>query len=241
MTEYELSVTEIVRRLYLIYLHDFQSHRRFVPLFACLISWPAWKITSLGLFWPAWLHKAPPNPAACPQLIFLVATLFTAPPTDYGKGMLEGVGGLLGLTGDWIEPWAASTPRFCSYGTLVTLLSVSPPTQCLCFAWHHHFTSSVSCLLIKHPTHSTSVVVTSRFTPPTEHQSASLPISWSSLFCSVPLHICTLSFQSMTCPEDEKAAMLMMRKPEEQMKENIGIVSLAFALGGLVDWLLWLL
>lgn len=27
-------------------------------------------------------QKAPPNPAACTQLIFLVATLLTAPPTD---------------------------------------------------------------------------------------------------------------------------------------------------------------
>ncbi len=75
--------------------------------------------------------------------------------------------------------------------TLVLVLCLlSPPTQSLCYAWHHHFTSSVSCLLIKHPTHSTSVVVTSRpiqhnhFTPPTEHQSASFPMSWSSLFSS---------------------------------------------------------
>lgn len=83
--------------LYSIRLHAIQSC---AP--ACLISWPAWKITSLGLFWPAWPPKAPPNPAACPQLIFLVATLLTAPPTDYVREEKEE------REDCWGSPWAAS-------------------------------------------------------------------------------------------------------------------------------------
>lgn len=92
---------------------------------ACFISWPAWKITSLGLFWPACFHKAPPNPAACPQLIFLVATLLTAPPTDSGRRMSGGREAeerLLWLSGNWIEPQSASTLCFSARGDLSHLV-----------------------------------------------------------------------------------------------------------------------
>lgn len=78
--------TGIVSPHYLIYLHALLS-LSCTP--ACLISWPAWKITSLALFRLAWVQKDPPNPAACSQLIFLVATLLTAPPTDSVRRVLE--------------------------------------------------------------------------------------------------------------------------------------------------------
>lgn len=57
----------------------------------------AW--ASSGLLGPP---KAPPNPAACPQLIFLVATLLTAPPTDYVREEKEE------REDCWGSPWAAS-------------------------------------------------------------------------------------------------------------------------------------
>lgn len=130
------------------------SEPQYIRSPVCLISWPAWKITSLGLFWPAWLHKAPPNPAACPQLIFLLATLLTAPPTDYARGMSEERRIAL------VEPWSASSPE----GLQSPCFWYKHPPS----AWHRPFTS---CVLIKQPTRqlrSSLPVQFSDFTPPTE-------------------------------------------------------------------------
>lgn len=172
--------------LYLSYLHALLSHHRVAPPFAWFHSLLERSQAWLSSF-STWPPKAPPNPA-CPQLIFLAATLLTPPPTDYvrrrrSRGRTVGV--------HWVLDRAL--------GCLHTLVLVPWDVHYLafnitthpvpCYAWHHHFTS-VSCLLIKHPSHSTSVVVTyslmqrNDFTPPTEHQSGSFPVSWSSLFSS---------------------------------------------------------
>ena len=154
---------------------------------ACLISWSAWKITSLGLFKHAWPQKAPSNPAACPQLIFLVATLLTAPPTDRVRSVLEekGEGGLPGLALSQIAPGLGPMGRHSPS------LSVPPPTRSLCDAWYDHFTSSVSCPLIKTPGPFTIWGChTARAFYPTHRTSISwLPVSWSSPFFFLPSHL----------------------------------------------------
>lgn len=138
------------------------------------ISWSAWKITSQGLFWPAWPQKAPPDPAPCTQLIFPVATLLTAPPTDYFRRPLEedkqreDCWGLLGRPSGCLHALVL-VPQDVHH--LPFSITTHPVVRCV---WTDHFASSLSCLLIKYSTHSTSVVVESRpFAQPTQDQSSS--------------------------------------------------------------------
>lgn len=89
----------------------------------------------MGLFKPAWATKAPPNPGACPQLIFLVATLLTAPPTDRvreGAGGEQGKGGPLGLAEYETGPQAAFTPWLWSCGTSDAFTNTTHPAPTLC-------------------------------------------------------------------------------------------------------------